>query len=215
MTQILHVDSSSRSSASLTRQLSRQLVSALQKAHPQSRLVERNLIDEPPQFVSELDISAVYTPAEQRSAAQSKAWDVINGPLQTFIDSDIYVFGVPMYNFSVPAVFKAFIDLTVIAGRTFAYSADGLKPLLQNKKAYVVTASGGDYDLPGAKAMDFVEPYLRAVLGFIGIGDITFIKVPGHSETEIEASKARALAQIEAIAAAAASVTHQTATAGV
>ncbi|MBU6454319.1 MAG: NAD(P)H-dependent oxidoreductase [Cyanobacteria bacterium REEB67] len=213
MTQILHVDSSSRSSTSVTRQLSRQLVNVLQKAHPQASLVERDLIDEQPHFVSELDISAVYTPAEQRSDAQNKAWDAINGPLQTFIDSDIYVFGVPMYNFSVPAVFKAFIDRSVIAGRTFAYSADGLKPLLQNKKAYVVTASGGDYELPGAKAMDFVEPYLRAVFGFIGIGDITFIKVPGHSEAEIEASKARALAQIEAIGAA--SSTHQTATAGV
>jgi FMN-dependent NADH-azoreductase len=215
MTQILHVDSSSRSSASLTRQLSSLLVKTLQQAYPQARVVDRNLIDEQPHFVSELDIYAVYTPADKRNAEQNKAWDAINGPLQTFIDSDIYVFGVPMYNFSVPAVFKAFIDLTVIAGRTFAYSADGLKPLLQGKKAYVVTASGGDYDLPGARAMDFVEPYLRAVFGFIGIGDITFIKVPGHSEAEIEASKARAIAQIEAIGKNTAGATAQAATAGV
>jgi FMN-dependent NADH-azoreductase len=203
MTQILHVDSSSRSATSITRQLSAQLVNALKAAYPEAYVVNRDLIDEPPHFVSELDISAFYTPAEQRSSEQNKAWDAINGPLQTFIDSDIYVFGVPMYNFGVPAVFKAFIDLTVIVGRTFAFTAEGLRPMLQNKKAYVVTASGGDYDLPATKGMDFIEPYLRAVFGFIGITDITFIKVPGHSEDEIKASTARAVAQIEAIAAGA------------
>jgi FMN-dependent NADH-azoreductase len=202
MTQILHVDASSRSTTSVTRQLSQYLVAALTTAHPQSQVKTHDLAADKPHFVTEVDISAMYTPAEARSPEQAKAWTLMEGMVSDVKSADVYVFGVPMYNFSVPAAFKAFIDLIVLPGQTFQYDASGLKPLLLNKKAFVVTASGGNYDQPPMKQMDFLEPYLRAILGFIGITDITFIKAAGHSEDEVKAATAKAMAEIDAIVAA-------------
>jgi FMN-dependent NADH-azoreductase len=106
-----------------------------------------------------------------------------------------------MYNFSVPAVFKAFIDLSVIAGKTFSYENGVPKGLLRDKKAYVVTSSGGNYDLAPMAQMNFLEPYLRTIFGFLGVTDMTFFKVQGHSEEEIAASLASARKEIEALAA--------------
>jgi FMN-dependent NADH-azoreductase len=199
MTKILHIDASSRSSSSLTRQLSEELVEVLKKSHPGSEVAYRDLISENPPFMQETVIGAFHTPPGARTPEQQKAFAPIDANLETFISSDIYVFGVPMYNFSVPAVFKAFIDLTVIAGRTFSYDGGMPKGLLQNKKAYVVTASGGNYDAPPMSQMNFHEPYLRTIFGFLGIKDMTFIKVNGHSEEEIAASVAAAKATIQAI----------------
>jgi FMN-dependent NADH-azoreductase len=201
MSKILHIDASSRSSSSLTRQLSKELVEALKKSNPESVVNYRDLISEQPPFIQEAVIGAVYTPPEARTPEQQKAFASIDANLETFIASDIYVFGVPMYNFSVPAAFKAFIDLTVIAGKTFSYENGRPKGLLSKKKAYVVTASGGNYDAAPMDQMNFHEPYLRAIFGFLGITDMTFLKVQGHSEEEIATGIAAAKATIEKIAA--------------
>jgi FMN-dependent NADH-azoreductase len=201
MSKILHIDASSRSSSSLTRKLSKELVEALKKSNPGSVVTYRDLITEQPPFIQETDIGAIYTPPDARTPEQQKAFASIDKNLEIFISSDIYVFGVPMYNFSVPASFKSFIDLTVIAGKTFSYESGVPKGLLKNKKAYVLTASGGNYDGPPMSQMNFHEPYLRTIFGFIGITDMTFIKVQGHSEEEISAELAAARATIETIAA--------------
>jgi FMN-dependent NADH-azoreductase len=201
MSKILHIDASSRSTTSVTRRLSKELVDALQKSHPGSEVAYRDLISENPPYVHEIDIATIYTPLEARTPEQKKAFAPIEANLEKFISSDIYVFGVPMYNFSVPAVFKSFIDLTIIAGKTFSYENGRPKGLLQNKKAYAITASGGNYDVAPMSQMNFVEPYLRTIFGFIGITDMTFIKVQGHSEDEIATAVAAAKASIAAIGA--------------
>jgi FMN-dependent NADH-azoreductase len=177
MTKILHIDASSRSSTSLTRQLSQELVEALKKSHPGSEVVYRDLISENPPFIQETDIGAIYTPPQVRTPEQQKALAPIEANLETFI------------------------DLTVIAGKTFSYEAGVPKGLVHNKKAYIVTASGGNYDEPPMKQLNFHEPYLRTIFGFIGVTDMTFIKVQGHSEAEIATAVAAAKATIEAIGA--------------
>jgi FMN-dependent NADH-azoreductase len=85
-----------------------------------------------------------------------------------------------MYNFSIPSTLKAWIDHITRAGRTFRYGAAGAEGLLKGKKVFIVTGRGGVYsgDSP-ARGMDFQEPYLRAMLGFLGLDDITFIHVEG------------------------------------
>jgi FMN-dependent NADH-azoreductase len=93
--------------------------------------------------------------------------------------ADVILLAVPMYNFSVPSTFKAWIDHVVRAGRTFRYGAEGPVGLLQNKKVFVVASRGGVYSSGPGKSMDFHEPYLRGVLGFIGLKDVTFIYAEG------------------------------------
>jgi FMN-dependent NADH-azoreductase len=89
--------------------------------------------------------------------------------------ADEWIFGVPMHNFTVAASFRLWLDQVIRAGKTFSYASGSPAGLLKNKKAHFFTASGGVYSVGSpAAAMDFVEPYLRAVFGFIGIPDVTF-----------------------------------------
>jgi len=92
---------------------------------------------------------------------------------------DILVIGAPMYNFSIHSTLKAWLDHIVRAGQTFTYSEKGIEGLVKGKKVYVALASGGIYSEGLMKGMDFVEPYLRAVLGAIGLTDITFVRAEG------------------------------------
>ena len=202
MSKILHIDSSSRSATSVTRKLSKYLTEALQKSEPGHEVKYRDLIAENPHFISEAVIGAIYTPVDARTVEQKQTLAQAEKGLNDFIEADVYVFGVPMYNFSVPAVFKAFIDLSVVAGKTFSYEGGIPKPLLKNKKAFVLTSSGGNYDEPPYNKMDFLQPYLRAIFGFIGITDMTFVRVQGHSEAEIAAATDAAIKQIDELAAA-------------
>ncbi len=92
---------------------------------------------------------------------------------------DVIVIGAPMYNFGIPSTLKSYLDHVLRAGETFRYTANGPEGLLTGKKAIVVMASGGKYDEAPAAAMDFVRPYLKAVLGFVGITDVQFVNVQG------------------------------------
>src|SRR5581483_12149622 len=92
-------------------------------------------------------------------------------------DADILVIGAPMYNFSIPSALKAWIDHVVRRGVTFSYSDKGPEGLVKGKKVYVAISSGGVFSEGMLKTMDFVEPYLRTVLGFIGLTDIRFFRV--------------------------------------
>jgi FMN-dependent NADH-azoreductase len=144
----------------------------------------------------------MYLPAEQRTDSMSSAYTTLfEQNVQEVVDADVYVFGVPMYNFSVPGVFKSYIDRIVVAGRTFAYGPAGFKGLLQNKKAFIMRSSGVSYDQPPFASMDFHAPYLRTIFGFLGINDVTFVNVDGHSEEEIAASLKKAKEHIDALAA--------------
>jgi FMN-dependent NADH-azoreductase len=87
-----------------------------------------------------------------------------------------------MYNFAIPAVLKAWIDHIVRAGLTFSAGADGYKGLVTGKKATIIIASGGAYAGTASEAYDQQTPYLRTILGFIGITDVTFIQAGGTSQ---------------------------------
>ncbi len=125
-------------------------------------------------------IYATHTPAEQRTAEQEDALaesDLLIGEL---LSADELVVGVAMHNFSIPSVLKLWIDQVVRVGRTFSYDASGPKGLVTGKKLTILTATGGHYE-PGSPAspMNFAEPYLRAMLGFIGLVDVTSITAGG------------------------------------
>lgn len=199
MAHILHLNASPRGSASHSRQISGEFVQAWLQAHPEDTLTVRDLGHQAIPHVSEEFIGAMYTPAEARTPAQGEALklsDELIGELQA---ADIYVIGVPMYNFSAPSVFKSYIDQIARVGVTFTPSYEGL---LKNKKVIFVTARGGGGYGPGEarEAYNFLDPYLRSVFAFVGVTDQAFIHVNNTSRgDETAAALAAARGQIKTL----------------
>ncbi len=169
--QILRIDSSARRHGSETRALSDALIGRIE-ATANTTMTRRDLAVDAPSLVNEAWVGANFTDPAARSDAQVAELAASDALVAELEAADVIVIGVPIYNFSIPAVLKAWIDMVARAGVTFRYGEDGPEGLLNNKKAYVVMASGG---VPIGSAMDFASPYLRHLLGFIGIHDVEFI----------------------------------------
>ena len=139
-------------------------------------------------------------PPQERTPELKEAIQLSDLLLDEFLAADLYVFGVPMFNFSVPSTFKAYIDQIGRIGRNFAVDEQGFKGLVEgNKKVLVITACGGSFQ-PGTPtaSYDFQEPYLRSILGFIGITDIKLIHADNLSSTR-EQSLANARESVQAV----------------
>jgi len=204
MANVLYINSSVRTTGSLSRQLSAEFIAKWQAAHPQDTIVERDLAANPVPHLNEEMLGAFFTPAENRNADQAYAVKLSDQLVDEAIAADVIVIGAPMYNFSVPSGLKAYIDQIARAGRTFKYTETGPVGLLTNKKVYIVTASGGVYSEGPAAGYDFLVTYLRAVLGFLGITDITFIRAEGVAlgEQAVADTLAKSRAAIDELAAA-------------
>ena len=177
MTHILHLDASARGGASHSRQISSEFVQAWLQAHPGATVTRRDLGHQAIPHVSEEFIGAMYTPAEARTPEQAEALNLSNELIGELQAADVYVFGVPMYNLSIPSVFKSYIDQIVRPNETWNLATH--EGLLKNKKVVFVTArGGGGYGQGEAReSYNFEDPYLRTILGFIGVTDQTFIHV--------------------------------------
>lgn len=171
MQTILSVQSSARVDGSHSRKLSARLIEKLLAANPGAKLVERDVSRGMP-HIDDAWLAASWTPAANRSDAQNAALAMSDTLIAELEAADAIVLGIPMYNFSVPAAFKAWIDQVARAGRTFRYTDNGPVGLLEGKKAYVVITSGG---VPIGSSYDFTSAYVKHVLGFIGITDVTMI----------------------------------------
>jgi FMN-dependent NADH-azoreductase len=186
MPTLLHLDSSARGERSVSRQLTGDFVSAWKQAHPGAEVIYRDLSNTPVPFVSERFIAGAYTPADALSPELRVALATSNELIAELKTATEYVFGVPMYNFSVPATFKAYIDQIVRFGQTFARSESGYEGLLTGKKATVITSSGGVYRAGSPAApYNLQEPWIRTIFGFIGITDVDFIVADGVTEIEL------------------------------
>jgi FMN-dependent NADH-azoreductase len=199
MTTLLHLDSSGKGSQSVTRPLTKYFVESWTANDPKNIVIERDLMTSDLHFVDEQTVGAFFTPEDKQSDSQKQALKLSNQFINELQTADVWVFGIPMYNFAVPAVFKAYIDLIVRAGKTFSYAGGTPKGLMQDKKLYIITASGADYSTEPYKALDFVEPYLRAIFGFIGITEITVIKSHGHDPETIARNSEEAKQKIDAL----------------
>ena len=169
-------------------------------------VVERELT---PASMPHLDLNALASamaPVDARSAEQQAAARLADQLIEEVEAADTIVLAVPMYNFSIPSTLKAWIDHIARAGRTFRYTANGPEGLLKGKKVVVVTGRGGVYSGESpAKALDFQEPYLRAVLGFVGLTDVEFIHIEGLKVSPEAADQGRARA-LQAVRTAVAAV---------
>jgi FMN-dependent NADH-azoreductase len=180
MSNILLVTSSIFGENSKSRAVAHYVLERLEATDPTSRVTvrETNAI---PHFSGEL-LGALMTPAEKRNTAQQRMVAFADTMIAEVEAADTIVIAAPMYNFTIPSTLKAWVDHIARAGRTFRYTEKGPEGLLRGKKVYVAASRGGLYANGGpAAAMDFQEPYLRAMLGFLGLSDVTFLYAEGQS----------------------------------
>jgi FMN-dependent NADH-azoreductase len=196
--KILQVNASARREAANSTRVADGIVERLQAAHPRAALTVRDLAVTPHPVLDEAALGALFTPADQRTpeqAARVALDDALIAEVQTH---DILVLGVPMYNFGVPVQLKSWIDAIARAGVTFRYTETGPLGLLTGKTVYVALARGGLYR---DTANDSQVPYLKSVLGFLGLTDVHFIYAEGLAMGADAMAKAFAQAEADIDAA--------------
>ncbi len=176
---ILHLDSGLFAEQSVSRQLSKQLVQQLQAVHPDAQVTYRDLVVNPINHLDAEILTAGATAENQRNQRQMEELALTEQLLEEVFAADIILLGAPLYNFAIPSQLKAWIDRIAQAGRTFRYTEQGPEGLLKGKKVYLASARGGIYSEEPAAAMEHQESYLKTLLGFIGITDITIIRAEG------------------------------------
>ena len=172
---VLEINASARQDGSMSRRLVDDLIAALQDRHAGVRITRRDVAAGLP-FIDEDWVRANFTPEEERSARDREILALSDELVDELEAADIVVIGAPIYNFSIPATLKAWIDMVARARKTFRYTETGVEGLLKGKKAFVVVPSGG---VPVGSAVDFATPYLRHALGFVGITDVEFVGAQG------------------------------------
>lgn len=176
MKTLLHIEASPRVIRSHSRKLGAEYAAAWQASHPGARIVTHDLAYNPPPFVSEAWVAGAYNPPAQRSPAEQAAIAISDSYIDELLAADEVLISTPIYNLSIPASLKAWIDQISRFGRTFDRGENGFVGLVKGKKVTIVVASGSDFrpGTPGG-AYNHLEPYLRAVLGFLGMTDVRIV----------------------------------------
>ena len=178
MNRVLLLNSSPRGDSVSTR-VANQLVEKIRANSDSSSLVERDLSKDVPPHIGEAFVVGSRIEADKRSKDQQAAVDISDKLIAELAAADTVVIASPMFNFGPATTLKAWFDYILRAGVTFKYTEKGPEGLLTGKKVYVVVSRGGIYSDGPMKAIDFQEPYLRHLLGFAGMTDVTFVKVEG------------------------------------
>lgn len=173
---ILQINASARREGANSTRVANSIVERLQSTHPAATLTLRDLAATPQPVLDEVALGALFTPAEQRTPEQAARVALDDALIAEVQAADVIVLGVPMYNFGVPVQLKNWIDAIARNGVTFRYTANGPEGLLKNKIVYVALARGGRYR--GTEA-DTQVPYLKTVLGFLGMTEVRFIYAEG------------------------------------
>jgi FMN-dependent NADH-azoreductase len=171
-TNILHIDASMRKTDSYSRKLTQQVVENLRAQNPAAQVKRRDLADSAIPFVDETWINANFTDEDARTDEQHAALALSQSLVEELQEADTIVIGTPIYNFSIPAALKAWIDFIARARLTFRYTENGPVGLLENKKVILAIATGGTQIDSEA---DFATPYLRHILGFVGLKDVDVV----------------------------------------
>jgi len=200
--KLLRIDSSARKN-SISRQLTATFADAWQKQHPDGEIIERDLSATALPHITDEWVKAIHSDPASLTTEQKLLLATSDALIAELRQADVIVICAPMYNFAIPAPLKAWIDQVVRVGQTVLFHESGPKGLLVDKKVYVVTSRGGAFR-PGTptERFDYQEPYLRHILAFIGLADVTFI----HAENQKpgpqgEAARTAAIAQIHQLTA--------------
>lgn len=204
MPTLLHLDASPRGDYSISRQLSTAAVKSWKDKNPGGKVIERDLTKTEMTFVDLDWIMGAFSAPAQHTDSHKRALAISDELVGELLAADVVVIGTPMYNFAIPAILKAWIDHVVRAGKTFNYTATGAEGLAKGRRVVVAAASGGSYDAAsGLEAYNYEIPYLRHILGFIGITEVTFVQAGGtmrvaQGQVSSEEFLARLLQQVSA-----------------
>lgn len=191
MKQILHLISSIQGDQSYSIKLGKAIVEKIQEKYLDSRVQEVNLVNQEVPHLNPDILRSFFTPGDKLTAEEQASIRYSDEAVRQLMRADILVIGAPLYNFTIHTALKAWIDHITRAGVTFGYGENGPIGLVTGKQVYVAMASGGVYSEGPGKANDFVAPYLKAFLGFLGMTDLEVfrvegLKVPGVKEQALE-----------------------------
>ena len=194
MSTVLAVTSSALGESSVSNGLVGEAIKALRARHTERRVIARDLGRNPVPHLT-LDSATAIRGEEPANAAQAAARALSDELIAELKAADTIVIGAPMYNFGMASTLKSWFDYVLRAGVTFRYTESGPVGLLEGKRAIVILSRGGVYNGP-AQVMDSQEPHLRNLLGFMGIGNVTFVRAeklafgPEARDQAIEAARA-------------------------
>jgi FMN-dependent NADH-azoreductase len=179
MKNILLVTSSPRGWHSYSQQIARGIVDDLKIDDPGAHVVVRDVAKQPLPHVSDAFATSRVLPPDRRDEAAVRALALSDTLVDEVQAADVIVIAAAMHNFGIPSALKAWIDHIVRPGQTFSYSEQGPRGLVEGKKVILVLARGGVYATGRMQPFDFQEPYLRAVLGFLGMTDVEVVRIEG------------------------------------
>lgn len=191
MATLLYVKGSIFGDHGQSSQLAEKFINRWKESHDNADVVVRDLATDVPPYLDAARVSALFTPAESRTAEQNEVVAYSDALIAEINNADAIVIGMPMYNFTIPAQLKSYLDHLCRAGVTFKYTETGPVGLLESKPVYVITARGGLYkDTP----LDSQTPFIKTILGFIGLSDVTMIHAEGLNLGDDTKAKALAAA---------------------
>jgi FMN-dependent NADH-azoreductase len=191
MKRILHLISSIQGNESYSMKLGKAIVEKAIEKYPGSTVEEVNLNDLKIPHLNPTILQSMYTPGDQLTAEAKESLRYSDEAVRQLMASDIVVIGAPLINFSIPTTLKSWIDHITRAGITFGYGENGPIGMVKGKKVYIAMASGGIYSEGPGKSNDFAAPYLKTLLGFLGMTELAVfraegVKVPGVAENALE-----------------------------
>ncbi|MDJ1481727.1 MULTISPECIES: FMN-dependent NADH-azoreductase [Xanthocytophaga] len=191
MKRILHLISSIQGNKSHSLELGNAIIEKVIEKYPGSTVEEVNLVDLDIPHLSPATLQSLFIPGDKLTAEDKELIRFSNEAVNQLMASDIIVIGAPLYNFTIHTSLKSWIDHITRPGITFGYTENGPVGMVTGKKVYVAMSSGGIYSEGPGKNNDFVAPYLKAFLGFLGMTDLTVfraegLKVPGVMEHAME-----------------------------
>ncbi|HEX5538836.1 MAG TPA: NAD(P)H-dependent oxidoreductase [Methylophilaceae bacterium] len=203
--KLLHVDASAKGKYSNSRALSRYFIELLQARLPDLEIDYLDVANNPPPHVTEEFAAAIYTPAKDRTPAMKQTVAYSDALCRQLLDADLLLFAMPMYNWSMPSAFKAYIDNITRGELTYAYGVDGrIVGQLSRQKALFLTTRGADLRPDGLyDGMDALTPALKAAFGFIGVHAPYFVDAQPLQFADPEARKEaleRARRELQAVA---------------
>lgn len=185
--RLLHIDTTARIQNSFSRQLTQFFVTAWQQHSAGSEVLYRDIGTQPIPHIDEQWIMAYEAEAKTRTPALKSVLQLSDTLIDELLMADVYVWGIPMYNLTVPSTVKAYLDQVVRRDRIFSFQNGQPQGLLLNKKLLIITTRKFNYR-PGSgrEKRDFLEPYLRAIWGIVGVHDITFVHADNLANSAAE-----------------------------
>ncbi|HIP46096.1 MAG TPA: FMN-dependent NADH-azoreductase [Campylobacterales bacterium] len=179
MKQLLKIDTSTRGVDSHSQELADTYSKIWQETYTDAKVISRDLSDGSIPHLTQDIITSMFTPKEQRTVQNHETLALSDTMIGELKSADTIMISVPMFNFTIPSVLKAYIDHISRKDETFSMDETGFKGLITGKKLIIVAAYGADFSQ--MKAMDFVEPYLKSIFGFLGFEDINYFALEGTS----------------------------------